>query len=89
MGHSIYLTIFYVGKDYIFYHDVGEISDLSQSETLNLVMWRVRVMQPTTPPPWRRGRSWLQFNVQEMSLENKLQDKTKKNQLWRELVFCW
>ena len=26
-----------------------------------------RVMQPTTPSPWRRGRSWLQFNVQENS----------------------
>ena len=31
-----------------FCHDVGEISDLIQSEALNLVMWRVRVMQPTT-----------------------------------------
>ena len=30
------------------YHDVAEISDLSQSETLNLVMWWVKVMQPTT-----------------------------------------
>ena len=49
----------------IFYHDVGEISDLSQSEAPNLVMWRVRVMQPTTSSPWRRGRSWPQFNVQE------------------------
>ena len=49
----------------VFYHDVGEISDLSQSEAPNLVMWRVRVMQPTTPSPWRRGRSWPQFNVQE------------------------
>ena len=48
-----------------FYHDVGEISDLSQSEAPNLVMWRVRVMQPMTPSPWRRGRSWPQFNVQE------------------------
>ena len=51
----------------IFYHDVGEISDLSQSEAPNFVSteFRVRVMQPTTPSPWRRGRSWSQFNVQE------------------------
>ena len=28
-------------------------------------LWRVRVMQPTTPSPWRRGRSWPQFNVQK------------------------
>ena len=49
----------------LFYHDVGEISDLSHSEALNLVMWRVKVMQPTTSFPWRRSRSWLQFNVQE------------------------
>ena len=48
-----------------FYHDVGEISDVGLSEALNLVMWWVRVMQPTTPSFWRRGRSWLQFNVQE------------------------
>ena len=48
-----------------FYHDVGEISVLSQSEALNLVMWRVRFMQPMTPSPWTRGPSWLQFNVQE------------------------
>ena len=27
-----------------FYHDVGEISDLSQSEAPNLVMWRVKVI---------------------------------------------
>ena len=53
------------GQGHIFYHDVGEISDLSQSEALNLVMWRVMVMQPMTLSPWRRGRSWLQFNVQE------------------------
>ena len=46
------------------YHDVVEISDFSQSEAPNLVMWRVRVMQPTTPSPWRRGRSGPQFNVQ-------------------------
>ena len=32
---------------------------------MNLVMRRVRVMQPTTPSPCRRGRSWLQFDVQE------------------------
>ena len=31
------------------------MSDLSQSEAPNLVMWRVRVMQLTTPAPWRRG----------------------------------
>ena len=37
------------GQGHIFYHDVGEISDLSQSEALNLVMWRVMVMQPMTP----------------------------------------
>ena len=54
-----------MGYNYSFYHDVGEISDLSQSEAPNSVMWRVRVMQPTTPSPWRRGRSWPQFNVQE------------------------
>ena len=53
------------GDSYLFYHDVAEISDLSQSEALNLVMWRVRVMQPTTLSPWRRGSSWPQFNVQE------------------------
>ena len=51
--------------NHLLYHDVGEISDLSQSEAPYLVMWRVRVMQPTTPSPWRRGHSWLQFNVQE------------------------
>ena len=32
------------GGGILFYHDVGEISDLSQSEALNLLMWRVRVM---------------------------------------------
>ena len=39
---------------YLFYHDVGEISDLSQSEEPNLVMWRVKVMvsrdKLCTPP---------------------------------------
>ena len=52
------------GTCHIFYHDVGEISYISHSEALNLVMWRVRVMQPKTPSPWTRGRSCLQFNVQ-------------------------
>ena len=31
-----------------FYHNIDKISDLSQSKALNLVMWRVRVMQATT-----------------------------------------
>ena len=53
-------------RDGVFYHDVDEISDLSQSETLNLVIWRVRVMEPTTPSPWKRGRSWRQYDVQEI-----------------------
>ena len=65
--------------------DVGEISDLSQSEAPNLVMWRVRVMQLTTPSPWRRCHSWPQLNVQENGpwnvIKNILQDKTNKNQL--------
>ena len=34
------------GHGLLFYHGVGEISDLSQSEAPNLVMWRVMVMQP-------------------------------------------
>ena len=55
----------HMGYNHSFYHDVGEISDLSQSEAPNLVMWQVRVMQPTTQSPWRRGRSWPQYNVQE------------------------
>ena len=31
-----------------FYHNIDEISDLSQSETLNLVRWRARIIQPMT-----------------------------------------
>ena len=46
-----------------FYNVVGEMSDLSQSEALNLVMCRVRVMQPMTPSPWKRGHNWLQLNI--------------------------
>ena len=66
----------------LFYHDVGESSDLSQSEALNLVMWIVRVMQPMTPSPWRRGRSWLQWKwIHEISLDYILQDKTNKKKL--------
>ena len=79
-------TIHYVKPT--FYHDVGEISDLSQSEAPNLVMWQVRVMQPTTPSPWRLGRSWPQFNVQENgprnAIRNILQDKSYQNQLYKE-----
>ena len=66
----------------IFHHDVDEILDLSQSKALNLVMWRVRVMQPMIPSPWRQGRSCpsLMFRKMDnkMSLENILQDKTYK-----------
>ena len=57
---------FCFGLNVLFYHDVGEISYLSQSEAPNLVMWRVRVMQLMTPSPWIRGHSWHQFNVQEI-----------------------
>ena len=65
--YYVHFTVIHTNSrhNYPFYHDVGDISDLSQSEAPNLVMWRVRVMQPTTPSPWRRGRSWPQFNVQE------------------------
>ena len=65
--YYVHFTVIHTNSrhNYPFYHDVGDISDLSQSEAPNLVMWRVRVMQPTTPSPWGRGRSWPQFNVQE------------------------
>ena len=58
------LSVFVRSPGGQFYQDAGEISDLSQSGALNIVMWRVSVMQPTTPSNWRRGRCW-QFNVQE------------------------
>ena len=60
-------VFFYAGKFVggLFKHNVGEISVVSQSRALNLVMWRDRVIQPTTPSLRRRGHSWLQFNVQE------------------------
>ena len=69
----------------IFYHDVGEISDLSQSEAPNLVMWRVMVMQPrprllgdeVVVGPNLMFRKMDPWNV----IRNILQDKTDKNQL--------
>ena len=68
-----------------FYHDVGEISDLSQSEAPNLVMWRVMVMQPrprllgdeVVVGPNLMFRKMDPWNV----IRNILQDKTDKNQL--------
>ena len=69
----------------LFYHDVGEISDLSQSEAPNLVMWRVVVMQPrprllgdeVVVGPNLMFRKMDPWNV----IRNILQDKTDKNQL--------
>ena len=69
----------------VFYHDVGEISDLSQSEAPNLVMWRVMVMQPrprllgdeVVVGPNLMFRKMDPWNV----IRNILQDKTDKNQL--------
>ena len=69
----------------LFYHDVGEISDLSQSEAPNLVMWRVMVMQPrprllgdeVVVGPNLMFRKMDPWNV----IRNILQDKTDKNQL--------
>ena len=69
----------------IFYHGVGEISDLSQSEAPNLVMWRVMVMQPrprllgdeVVVGPNLMFRKMDPWNV----IRNILQDKTDKNQL--------
>ena len=68
-----------------FYHGVGEISDLSQSEAPNLVMWRVMVMQPrprllgdeVVVGPNLMFRKMDPWNV----IRNILQDKTDKNQL--------
>ena len=68
-----------------FYHDVGEISDLSQSEAPNLVMWRVMVMQPrprllgdeVVVGPNLMFRKMDPWN----DIRNILQDKTDKNQL--------
>ena len=54
-----------IGDGFVFYHDVGQISDLGQSGILNFVMRRIKVMQPTTTSHWRRGHSWPQFNVEE------------------------
>ena len=70
---------------YWFYHGVGEISDLSQSEAPNLVMWRVMVMQPrprllgdeVVVGPNLMFRKMDPWNV----IRNILQDKTDKNQL--------
>ena len=78
----------------IFYHDVGEISDLGQSGAMNLVTWRVWVMQPTTPSPWRRGHSWPQINIEENGfvkcyLKVYCWKGLTKDQLWREVVLCW
>ena len=69
----------------LFHHDVGEISDLSQSEAPNLVMWRVMVMQPrprllgdeVVVGPNLMFRKMDPWNV----IRNILQDKTDKNQL--------
>ena len=74
IAFRILWATFYI--NILFYHDVGEISDLSQSEAPNLVMWRVRVMQPTAPPPWTRSHSWFQFNVQEMYAWNVIRKYT-------------
>ena len=49
----------------VFYHAVGENWDLNQSEALNLVVWRIKLMQPTTQSPRRQSLSWPQFNIQE------------------------
>ena len=54
----------------LFYHDVGEISDHSQSEALNLVMWRVRVMQPTTPSLGNEGVVGSSLMFRKMDLWN-------------------
>ena len=81
------LTHIYVplGLNELFYHGVGEISDLSQSEAPNLVMWRVMVMQPrprllgdeVVVGPNLMFRKRDPWNV----IRNILQDKTDKNQL--------
>ena len=79
------LSAFLKERYNIFYHDVGEISDLSQSEAPNLVMWRVMVMQPrprllgdeVVVGPNLMFRKMDPWNVNR----NILQDKTDKNQL--------
>ena len=79
---SVFIPLLF---DVIFYHDVGEISDLSQSEAPNLVMWRVMVMQPrprllgdeVVVGPNLMFRKMDPWNV----IRNILQDKTDKNQL--------
>ena len=40
-----------LGDGQKFYHDVGEISDLTQSDALDMVAWLAGVMQPMTPSP--------------------------------------
>ena len=68
------------------YHEVNEMLNLSQPEALNLVTWRVKVMQPTTSSPWRRGHRWPNYEsslmlgkwVFETSIENMLQEETNK-----------
>ena len=73
IAFRILWATFYINT--LFYHDVGEILDLSQSEAPNLVMWRVRVMQPTVIVG-----SILMFRkcMYEMSLENTLLDSINK-----------
>ena len=82
MAHCSFIDI---GHHWLFYHGVGEISDLSQSEAPNLVMWRVMVMQPrprllgdeVVVGPNLMFRKMDPWNV----IRNILQDKTDKNQL--------
>ena len=48
--------------DIDFDHDIGDFYRDPQAKAFDKIMWRVRIMTPATPFPWRWGHNCFYYN---------------------------